>query len=173
MGLMGFNSRFLSLLSLGKLIGADNGTLATGHLPNRSKVIGSNPTLVHLYLLAYFSDPNFLFLRIKIGLAFGTNIAFRNSCAEVEKQTLRRMADLQDRVPCHSLAPETSDRNRSEEPVLSLPRYRGDAPQILETLIFLSLKEFLSLSLSLSLFPQANMGVANSIPTDSPLGVYP
>jgi hypothetical protein len=39
------------------------------------------------------------------------------------------------RALCHSLAPETCDGNRSEEPVLRLSRYKRDALWILKTLI--------------------------------------
>jgi hypothetical protein len=51
-------------LSLGKLIGANSETLAMEHLPNRSRVIGSNSTLLHFYYLVYFSDLHFLLTRI-------------------------------------------------------------------------------------------------------------
>jgi hypothetical protein len=46
---------------------------------------------------------------------------------KVESLTLRRMVDLQDRAPCHSLALEMSDGNRSEGPVLRLSRCMGNA----------------------------------------------
>jgi hypothetical protein len=45
----------------------------------------------------------------------------------VEEMALKRTNDLKDRVLCHSLALETSDRNRSEGPVLRLSRYNRDA----------------------------------------------
>jgi hypothetical protein len=104
------------------------------HLPNRSKAMDSHPTLVHFYYLVYFSDFHFLLTRLIIGLAF------RNPHVGVEILTVRRMIDSQDRVPCHSLAPEMSDRNKSEGPVWRLPRYTGDIPRILEALISLSPK---------------------------------
>jgi hypothetical protein len=72
---------------LGKLIGAENGTLAMEYLPNRSRTMGSNPTLVHCYYMMYFSDLHFLLTRIIIGLAF------RNPHAGVERLTLRSTID--------------------------------------------------------------------------------
>jgi hypothetical protein len=63
----------------------------------------------------YFSNLRFLLTRIIIGLAF------RNPHTGVKRLTLRGMVDLQNRVPCHSLAPETSDGDRLEGPVLRLP----------------------------------------------------
>jgi hypothetical protein len=82
-----------------------NGNLTMGHMPNRSKAMGLNPTLLYFHFLVYLSELCFLLIRI-IGLDF------RYPCAGVERQTLRKTVDLQDRVPCQSLAPETSDRNR-------------------------------------------------------------
>jgi hypothetical protein len=102
------------------------------HVPNKSKATGSNPTVVHFYYLMYFSDLCFLLTRIIIGLAF------RNLYAVLKRLTFKRMADLQDWVPCSSLAPQMSDRNTLEGPVLKFPRYTGDAPWILEALFFLS-----------------------------------
>jgi hypothetical protein len=58
-----------SLISLGKLIGADNRILAMAHWPNKIKAMGSNSTLMHFYYLVYFSDLHFLLTRVIIGLA--------------------------------------------------------------------------------------------------------
>jgi hypothetical protein len=85
--------------------------------------MASNPTLMHFYYLAYFSDLRFLLIWIIIRLAFETSIAFRKAHAGVERLTLRRTVDSQDWVPYHLLAPETSDGNRLEGPVLRLPTY--------------------------------------------------
>jgi hypothetical protein len=75
--------------------------------------MGSNPTLVHFHYLAYFSDLHFLLIRIIIGIAFRTSIALRSPHAGVERLTLRRTIDSHNRVPCHLIAPETCDGNRS------------------------------------------------------------
>jgi hypothetical protein len=61
-----------------------------GHLPNRSKAMGSNTTIVHFCYLVYFSDLHFLLIRIIIWLVFRTSIALRNPHAGVERLTLRR-----------------------------------------------------------------------------------
>jgi hypothetical protein len=60
------------------------------------------------------------------------------------KRWALRTDDSKDRVLCHSLAPETSDRNRSEGRVEAFKRYKKDALQISKVLIFLSLKGQLS-----------------------------
>jgi hypothetical protein len=77
-----------------------------GHLPNRSKAMGSNLTLVKFYCLVYFSDHHSLLTRIIIGLAF------RNPHAGMERLSLMRMVDTEDRVPRYLLAPKMSDGNR-------------------------------------------------------------
>jgi hypothetical protein len=70
--------------------------------------MGSYPTLVHFHYLAYFLDLCLSLIRIIIGIAFRTSTAFRNPHAGVKRLTLRRMVDLEDRIPCHLLALETS-----------------------------------------------------------------
>jgi hypothetical protein len=108
-------------------------------MPNKSKAMGSNPTRVHFHYLVYFSDLHFLLIRIIIGLAFGPVMPSAipmQRCAKMERLTLRKKIDSQDRVPCYLLAVEMPDRSTSEEPVVRLPIHKGDAPQILEVLIF-------------------------------------
>jgi hypothetical protein len=106
-----------------------------GHLPNRSRARGSNPTLVHFYYLVCFSDLHFLLTRTISGLAF------RNLHAGVERLlTLRRTVDSEDRVACHMLAPGTRDKNRLAGSVLRLPRYMGNSTDLRSSSFFSLLK---------------------------------
>jgi hypothetical protein len=89
----------------------DNRTLAMGHLPNRRKAMGSNPTKVHIYYLLYFSDLCFLLIRLIIELAFGTSIELRNPHSGVDRLTLGR-----EQLTCKTGYPATHllQRHRTE-----------------------------------------------------------
>jgi hypothetical protein len=80
-----FYRQFLSLLSLGKLTRPDSGTVGIGHLLSRCKAMSSNPTLICLHYLSYFSHFCFLFIRIIIELEFRNSIPYRNPHAELER----------------------------------------------------------------------------------------
>jgi hypothetical protein len=58
----------------------------------------------------YFSYLHFLLTRVKIGLAF------KNPHIGMERLTLRRKVDSQDRIPWHTLAPGVYNGKRSEGP---------------------------------------------------------
>jgi hypothetical protein len=59
-----------------------------------------------------------------LGSTFRINIPLKTLMQE--RWALRRTVDVQDWEPCHSLAPEMSDGNRSEGAVLRLSRYKRD-----------------------------------------------